>query len=76
MGSRGCPLPPEGLGWGAAKSPCGGGAAVGPAVAWCSGSAVIVTGAINTAASDAVHGVHESLAARWVADFAEGPESA
>ena len=53
MASRGCPLPPEGLGWGAAKSPCGGGSAVGPAVARRSGSAVIVTGAINTAASDA-----------------------
>ena len=53
MGSRGCPLPPGGRGWGAAKSPYGGGFAGGPAVARCSGSAVIVTAAINTAASDA-----------------------
>ena len=45
MPSRGCPLPPEGRGWGPAKSPCGGGSAGGPAVAWCSGSVVIVTGA-------------------------------
>ncbi len=53
MPSRGCPLPPEGRGWGPAKSPCGGGFAGGPAVAWCSGSAVIVTGGTNTAASAA-----------------------
>ena len=53
MGSRGCPLPPEGRGWGAAKSPYGGGSAGGPAVAWCSGSVVIVTGGTNTAASAA-----------------------
>ena len=53
MGSRGCPLPLEGLGRRAAKIPCGGGSAGGPAVARCSGSAVIVTAAINTAASDA-----------------------
>ena len=51
MPSRGCPLPPEGRGWGPAKIPCGGGSAGGPAVAWCSGSAVIVTGATNTAAT-------------------------
>ena len=53
MPSRGCPLPPEGRGWGPAKSPCGGGSAGGPAVAWCSGSVVIVTGGTNTAASAA-----------------------
>ena len=53
MPSRVCRVPPEGLGWGPAKSPCGGGSAGGPAVAWCSGSAVIVTGATNTAASAA-----------------------
>ena len=53
MPSHGCPLPPEGRGWGAAKIPCGGGSAGGPAVARCSGSAVIVTAAINTAARDA-----------------------
>ena len=51
MPSRVCPLPPEGRGWGPAKSPCGGGSAEGPAVAWCSGSVVIVTGGTNTAAS-------------------------
>ena len=44
MGSRGCRVPPEGRGWGPAKSPYGGGSAGGPAVAWCSGSVVIVTG--------------------------------
>ena len=53
MPSRGCPLPPEGRGWGPAKSPCGGGSAGGPAVAWCSGSVLIVTGGTNTAASAA-----------------------
>ena len=53
MGSRGCPLPPEGRGWGPAKIPYGGGSAGGPAVAWCSGSVVIVTGGTNTAASAA-----------------------
>ncbi len=53
MPSRVCRVPPEGRGWGAAKSPCGGGSAGGPAVAWCSGSAVIVTGGTNTAASTA-----------------------
>ena len=53
MGSRVCRVPPEGRGWGPAKSPCGGGSAVGPAVAWCSGSVVIVTGGTNTAASAA-----------------------
>ena len=53
MPSRGCPLPPQGRGWGPAKSPCGGGSAGGPAVAWCSGSVVIVTGGTNTAASAA-----------------------
>ena len=53
MPSRGCPLPPEGLGRRPAKSPYGGGSAGGPAVAWCSGSAVIVTGGTNTAASAA-----------------------
>ena len=53
MPSRGCRVPPEGRGWGPAKSPYGGGSAGGPAVAWCSGSVVIVTGGTNTAASAA-----------------------
>ena len=53
MGSRGCPFPPEGLGRRPAKSRYVNGSAGGPAVAWCSGSVVIVTAAINTAASDA-----------------------
>ena len=53
MGSRGCPLPPKGLGRRAAKIPCVNGFAGGAAVARCSGSAVIVTAAINTAARDA-----------------------
>ena len=53
MGSRGCPLPPEGLGRRPAKSRYVNGFAGGLAVARCSGSAVIVTGATNTAASDA-----------------------
>ena len=53
MPSRVCPLPPEGRAWGPAKSLCGGGSAGGPAVAWCSGSVVIVTGGTNTAASAA-----------------------
>ena len=53
MGSRGCRVPPEGRGWGPAKSLYGGGSAGGPAVAWCSGSVVIVTGGTNTAASAA-----------------------
>ena len=53
MGSRGCPLPPEGLGRRPGKRPCVNGFAGGPAVARCSGSAVIVTAAINTAARDA-----------------------
>ena len=53
MVSRGCLVPPEGRRWGPAKSHCVNGFAGGPIVAWCSGSAVIVTGATNTAASDA-----------------------
>ena len=53
MTARGCPLPPIGRVWGPARSSCAGGFAVGPAVAWCSGSAVIVTGATGIAASDA-----------------------
>ena len=51
MPSRGSPVPPQGRGWGPAKSSCVNGFAGGPAVAWCSGSAVIVTGATDTAAS-------------------------
>ena len=50
---RGCPVPPQGRGGGPAASSCAGGFAVGPAVAWCSGSAVIVTGATGIAGSDA-----------------------
>ena len=53
MPSRGCPLPPDGRGWGAAKIPCVNGSAGGPDVAWRSGSVVIVTGGTNTAASAA-----------------------
>ena len=53
MPSRVCRVPPEGRGWGPAKSPCGNGSAGGPAVARCSGSVVIVTGDTNTAASAA-----------------------
>ena len=53
MLSRGCPVPPEGRGWGSAKSSCVNGFAGGPAVAWCSGSAVIVTEATGIAASAA-----------------------
>ena len=53
MPSRGCPVPPEGRGWGPAKSHCVNGFAGGPAVVWCFGSAVIVTGATDTAASAA-----------------------
>ena len=58
MPSRGCPVPPQGRGRGAAKSPCVNGFAGGPTVARCSGSAVIVTGATDTAASaaDSKHG--------------------
>ena len=52
MPSRGCPVPPEGRRWGPAKSCCVNGFAGGPTVVWCSGSAVIVTGATNTAAHD------------------------
>ena len=53
MVSHGCPVPPQGRGRGAAKSPCVNGSAGGLAVAWCSGSVVIVTGGTNTAASAA-----------------------
>ena len=53
MTGRGCPVPPEGRRWGPAKSSCVNGFAGGPAVAWCSGSAVIVTGATGIAASAA-----------------------
>ena len=47
------PSPPQGRGWGPAKSFCVNGFAGGPAVEWCSGSAAIVTGATGIAASDA-----------------------
>ena len=50
---RGCPVPPQGRGGGSAKSSCVNGFAGGPAVARCSGSAAIATGATDTAASDA-----------------------
>ena len=51
-GGKGNPGP-EGRRWGSAKSSCVNGFAGGPAVARCSGSAVIVTGATGIAASDA-----------------------
>ena len=53
MTSRGGPRPPIGRGWGPARSSCGGGFAGVLAVARCSGSVVIATGATGTAASDA-----------------------
>ena len=53
MTGRGCPVPPQGRGGGPAKSSCVNGFAGAPAVARCSGSAVIVTGATGTAPSDA-----------------------
>ena len=53
MTGRGCPVPPQGRGWGPAKSSCAGGFAGVLAVARCSGSAVIVTGATGIAGSDA-----------------------
>ena len=53
MTGRGCPVPPQGRGRGPAKSSYADGFAVGPAVARCSGSAVIVTGATGTVATDA-----------------------
>ena len=53
MTGRGCPVPPQGRGWGPAKSFCAGGFAGGPVVARCSGSVVIATGATGIAASDA-----------------------
>ena len=53
MPSRGCPVPPEGRRWEPAKSHCADGFAGGPTVARCSGSAVIETGATDTAATDA-----------------------
>ena len=53
MTARGCPLPPQGRGWGPARSSCAAGFAGVLAVARCSGSAAIATGATGTAASDA-----------------------
>ena len=53
MRRRGCPVRRKGGDWGTPKSHCVNGSAGGPAVAWCSGSAVIVTGGTNTAASAA-----------------------
>ena len=53
MPGRGCPVPPQGRGWGPAKRHCVNGFAGGPAVVWCFGSAVIVTGATDTAAGAA-----------------------
>ena len=53
MTARGCPLPPIGLGLELARSSCADGFAGVPAVAWCSGSVAIATGATGIAASDA-----------------------
>ena len=53
MTARGCPLPPIGRGWGPARNSCADGFAGVLAVARCSGSVVIVTGATGTAATDA-----------------------
>ena len=53
MTARGRPVPPQGRGRGPATSSYADGFAVGPAVVWCFGSAVIVTGATDTAASAA-----------------------
>ena len=53
MTARGRPLPPQGRGRGPARGSCADGIAGGPAVAGCSGSVVIVTGATGTAAIDA-----------------------
>ena len=47
------PAPPEGRPWEPLKSHCANGFAGGPAVAGCSGSAVIVTGTTNSATNDA-----------------------
>ena len=49
----GCPVPPQGRGGGPAKRSCADGFAGAPAVARCSGSAAIVTGATGTVATDA-----------------------
>ena len=49
MPRRGYPVPPEGRRWGPAKGHCVNGFAGVPAVVRCSGSAVIVTGATDTA---------------------------
>ena len=53
MTGRGCPFPPIGRGWGPAKSSCADGFARVSAVAWCSGSVAIATGATGIAATDA-----------------------
>ena len=53
MTARGRPLPPQGRGRGPARGSCAAGIAGALAVAGCSGSVVIVTGATGTAASDA-----------------------
>ena len=53
MLGRGCSGPPEARRWEPVKSHCVNGFAGGPTVAGCSGSAVIVTGATNTAVSAA-----------------------
>ena len=53
MTSHGWPVPPQGRGWGPAKSSCAGVFAGAPAVARCSGSAAIATGATGIAASGA-----------------------
>ena len=53
MTDRGCPVPLQGRGWGPATNSYADGFAVGPAVAWCSGSVAIATGATGTAATGA-----------------------
>ena len=53
MTARGRPVPLQGRGWGPARSSCADGIAGALAVAGCSGSVVIVTGATGTAAIDA-----------------------
>ena len=53
MTACGRPVPPQGRGGEPAKRSCADGFAGAPAVARCSGSAVIVTGATGTVATDA-----------------------
>ena len=53
MRRRGCPVRRKGGDWGTPKSHCVNGFAGGRTVAWRSGSVLIVTGATNTAGTDA-----------------------